>query len=100
VLYQRLGELYERRLGDYMQAAHYFELATQYPDAPSYLPRFVGYMLLKAGKDQQAYDYWKRIWPTLSDKEKGSIQWGRVRSEIKKLEEKLNLPRQDRILKN
>jgi len=100
ILYERLAELYQQRLGDYRKAAHYYELAAECPDGAKYLPRFAGYMLLKAGDDQQAYEYWKKIWPKLSAQERSSSQWGRVRQEIKKLEEKLNLPRQDRILMN
>lgn len=99
-LYQRMAEIYQMRLGDFRQAAHYYELASECADAPAYLKRFPGYMLVNAGEDRQAYDYWKKIWPTLSEQEKTSLQWGRVREEIKKLEEKLNLPRQDRILMN
>jgi len=98
VLYQRMGDLYQQRLGDLKAAARCYEEASEKPGAPPYLRRFPGYMLLRAGDDQGAFDYWKKIWPTLTPQERGSLQWGRVRDEIKKLEEKLNIPRQERIL--
>jgi len=60
-LYQRMAELYWQRLEDYEQAAHYYRLASERPNPPSYVDRFIGYALEKAGKLEEAHAHWKSL---------------------------------------
>ena len=61
LLFQRLGDLYWQRLGDYQEAARCYREALSKGDAPPYLERFVGYALEKAGDKQGALDYFKNL---------------------------------------
>ena len=61
LLFQRLGDLYWQRLGDYQEAARCYREALTKGDAPPYLERFVGYALEKAGDKRGALDYFKSL---------------------------------------
>lgn len=61
VLFQRLGDLYWQRLGDYRAAADCYREALGKGDAPVYLERFVGYALEKAGDPSAALDYFRAL---------------------------------------
>ena len=61
LLFQRLGDLYWQRLGDYQAAAACYREALQKGDAPPYLERFVGYALDKAGDKQGALEYFRTL---------------------------------------
>jgi len=61
ILFQRLGDLYWQRMGDYTSAARYYREALTKGDAPPYLERFVGYALDKAGDKKGALDYFREL---------------------------------------
>jgi len=61
LLFQRLGDLYWQRLGDYQAAAACYREALRRPDAPGYLERFVGYALDKAGDPKAALEYFREL---------------------------------------
>ena len=61
LLFQRLGDLYWQRLGDYQSAAACYREALGKGDAPAYLERFVGYALEKAGDKRGALDYFLEL---------------------------------------
>lgn len=97
-LYLRLGEVYWQRLEDFVRAAEYYQLAAGQADAPAYAERFVGYALEKAGRDREAYEYWRKVWPEARDRgdtDKGP--WRNVLNHIRDLEEKLEIPESERL---
>jgi len=61
LLFQRLGDLYWQRLGDYQAAAECYREAITKGDAPPYLERFVGYALDKAGDKKAALAYFQNL---------------------------------------
>ena len=61
LLFQRLGDLYWQRLGDYASAAQWYRMAIHKEDAPTYLERFVGYALDKAGDKRGALIYFQEL---------------------------------------
>lgn len=61
LLFQRLGDLYWQRLGDYQAAAQCYREALEKGDAPPYLERFVGYALDKAGDKAGALAYFEKL---------------------------------------
>ncbi len=100
-LYLRMGEIYWQRLEDYPRAAEYYREAARQEDAPAYAERFVGYALEKAGQDREAYAYWKQVWPeAVARGDADRPPWRNVLSHIQDLEEKLEIPEQERIGNN
>ena len=61
LLFQRLGDLYWQRMGDYNAAARCYREALTKGDAPPYLERFVGYALDKAGDKKGALAYFREL---------------------------------------
>jgi tetratricopeptide (TPR) repeat protein len=96
ILHQRLGDLYWHRLQDFDSAAERYREAISKPGAPEYLDRFVGYALQKAGRPQEAYDYFKELWNKRAPEDL-PVRWERVERELRKLEEELNLPDDQRL---
>jgi tetratricopeptide (TPR) repeat protein len=97
-LYERLAFLYEQRLQDYENAARYYKLAAAMPGVPTYMERFAGYALEKAGKPREAYEYWLDLWHSSPDHPPKNIrQWEKIESHIRKLENKLEIPDEKRI---
>ena len=91
-LYRTLGMLYQDRLKDYEQAAHWYLMASKCPGAPPYLERFPGLMLEQAGEKKEACEYWKQHWLGSSEHGPGPRRWEVVRSHIEKLENEMNIP--------
>lgn len=109
LLYQMRKADQEKRLGmavaaaaDYKQAAYYYEQALQRPDCPIFYERFPAYMLENAGDDQGAYDYWRKLWFKLTPAEKRQPQHAadKIEANIRKLEEKLAIPKEKRVFPN
>ncbi|MDX6765584.1 MAG: hypothetical protein SFU85_02215 [Candidatus Methylacidiphilales bacterium] len=97
-LYMRLGELYQQRLQDYEAAARCYRLAAERPGAPSFAERFVGYMLEKAGRKQEAYDYWLTLWHSSAEHPPGTPrQWPKIEQQMRALERELNIPADKRV---
>lgn len=91
ILHQRLGDLFWHRLEDFDRAAEHYRQAIALPGAPEFLERFVGYALQRAGRPQEAYDYFRELWKKRSPDDLPA-RWERVERELRKLEEELNLP--------
>ncbi|MDD5261538.1 MAG: hypothetical protein PHD76_06770 [Methylacidiphilales bacterium] len=96
-LYRALAMLYQDRCKDYVQAAHYYELASQRPGAPVYLERFPGFMLENAGKKREAYEYWKKLWLGSREHGPGPHRWEMVWEHMRKLEKDLNIPLEKKV---
>ena len=66
-LYLETGQIYLNRLKDYAQAAEWFLLASQQPDAPYYAARIYSELLRRQGKDVEAYGFLKQLYVDLPD---------------------------------
>jgi tetratricopeptide (TPR) repeat protein len=103
-LWADTGLLYQQRLGDYAKAAYYYQKATELPNAPVYLERFPALMFDEHhGKDDRgAYEGWKALWERLTPEERQmKIHEGdRIESEIRRLEQKLSIPKEKRVFPN
>ncbi len=92
-LYEALARLYRDKYKDRAQAAHYFALAASKPGAPTYARRFAAYELSHAeGREQEAY---RRLLSLYREGEKERLPT--LISRLKFLEEKLNIPLDQRI---
>lgn len=92
-LYEALARLYREKYRDHAQAAKYFELAASKPGAPSYARRFAAYELSHVeGREQEAYD---RLLSLYREGEKERLPT--LIARLKFLEEKLNIPPEQRI---
>ena len=89
LLFQRLGDLYWQRLGDYQEAAKCYREALSKGDAPPYLERFVGYALEKAGDKQGALEYFKNLRREMGDVPSQARRPEVVEREIKRLEKEV-----------
>jgi hypothetical protein len=105
---QRLAEQ-EERMGlvaaaksDYEYAAYYYEQASLRPDAPIFLERFSAIMYGKAGDDQAAYASWRALWLRLTPKQRDMREhWKeKIESNIRRLENKLSIPKEKRVFPN
>jgi len=94
--------VYQQRLKDYRSAAIYYGLASEKPDAPAYLERFPAIMYGLAGDDQTAYAAWKALWEKLTPAQREEKQhWKeKIESNIRRLEQKLSIPKEKRIFPN
>ena len=92
-LYEALARLYRDKYADHEQAARYFELAASKPGAPSYARRFAAYELSHVeGRAREAYE---RLLHLYREGEKERLPT--LIARLKFLEEKLNIPRDQRI---
>jgi tetratricopeptide (TPR) repeat protein len=97
-IYMRMAELYQQRLQDQATAARYYMMAASKPGASPLAERFAGYALENAGRPQEAYDYWIRLWRSSDEHpEVGPRQWPKIRERIQKLENELNIPDDKRL---
>ena len=87
LLFQRLGDLYWQRMGDYTSAARYYREALTKGDAPPYLERFVGYALDKAGHQEAALDYFRELRGKMGNPPDPSRKPEVVDREIERLEQ-------------
>ena len=94
-LYFMMGYLYQEKFKDYCQAAKYYDLAARFKDAPSYVPRMYARALEKCGDVQGAYEYWKHLWSL--DHSKTEQIWNVIEREIKRLEDELKIPNEQRV---
>ena len=86
LLFQRLGDLYWQRLGDYAAAARWYREALTKGDAPPYLERFVGYALDKAGDKSGALNYFRELRRRMGENPDPSRRPEVVDREIQRLE--------------
>jgi len=92
LLFQRLGDLYWQRLGDYQAAADCYREALKKGDAPPYLERFVGYALDKAGDERGALDYFRELQAGMGVHPDPARKPEVVDREIQRLEKKMDAP--------
>lgn len=98
ILYQRLGDLYWQRLGDYRSAADYYRLALSKRDAPAYLERFVGYALDRAGDKAAALEYFRELRRSMGEPPDPARRPEVIDREIRRLESETGQPRgKDRL---
>lgn len=92
-LYEALARLYKEKYHDHVRAAEYFEKAARFPDAPSYEKRFAAYELSYCeGREREAYDRLHQLYK-MGEYER----LPRLISRLKFLENKLNIPQNERI---
>lgn len=97
-LRMRLAELYQQRLNDHATAARYYMEASRIPGASPLAERFAGYALERAGRKQEAYQWWLQLWHSSSDHpDIGPRQWPKIRERIENLEKELNIPHDKRL---
>jgi len=89
-LYLETGQIYLNRLKDTANAAKWFLLASQQPDAPYFAARIYGELLRRQGKDAEAYDYLKQLHNDLPDDP--YAQKPIILDRIRELEEELKIP--------
>jgi len=77
------------------KAAEYFEMAAQFPDAPPHIARQWARSVEKCGDVQRAYVIWKTLWS--ADRSKPHEMWNVIEREIKRLEDVLNIPDNQRV---
>ena len=92
-LYEAMARLYRDKYTDHARAAEYFALAAEKPGARAYLKRFAAYELsYTEGREQEAYD---RLLELYAAGEKERLPT--LISRLKFLEDKLNIPLDQRI---
>ena len=104
-LYFTMGWLYYEKLSKdcdkppcqeaFCKAAEYFGKAASFPDAPQFVARFYPRALEKCGQPQAAYEEWKRLW--FLDHSKVAQTWNIVEREIRRLEDELQIPDDQRL---
>src|SRR3984957_476865 len=104
-LYFTMGWLYYEKLSKdcdqppcreaFCTAAEYFHKAASFPDVPQFVPRFYPRALEKCGQPMAAYEEWKRLW--FQDHTKVQQSWSIVEREIRRLEDELHIPNEDRL---
>lgn len=92
-LYEMLGRLYKDKYNDHEHAAEYFGKAAALPGAPSYDKRFAAYELSYCeGREREAYARLRQLYD-MGEAERLPT----LISRLKVLEDKLNVPPEQRI---
>jgi tetratricopeptide (TPR) repeat protein len=115
-LWADMGLLYQTRLADqekhagllaaaaqdYENAGHYYEEANKRPDVPIFYERFPAYMYQNAGDDREAYRAWRELWFRLTPQQREMPQhWKqKIEANIRRLEDKLSIPKEKRVFPN
>ena len=96
------GSLYEQRLGDYRTAAYYYGEAAKLPGSPTFYERFPAIMYGYAGDDGDSYEAWKALWERLTPAQRAepNHEGDRIEKEIRRLEQKLSIPKEKRVFPN
>jgi hypothetical protein len=107
-LYFTMGWLYFEKLSKdcdeppcaeaFCKSAEYLEKASSFPDAPQFVPRLYARALEKCGRVGDAYDEWKRLW--FLDHSKTEQAWHVIEREIRRLEDELQIPNEQRVFPN
>jgi tetratricopeptide (TPR) repeat protein len=92
-LYESLARLYKEKYNDHARAAEYFGKAAAQPGAPSYDKRFAAYELSYCeGHEREAYGALRRLYDMGPSERLPTLI-----SRLKALEQKLNIPAEQRI---
>lgn len=93
VLYDRLGILLRDKLKDHLGAYEAYKKAAEFPNAPTYEKRFAAYELSEVpGREREAYDMLVKLYH-MGEQERLPT----VLTKISELQEKLNVPAEQRI---
>ncbi|AHF91771.1 hypothetical protein OPIT5_17660 [Opitutaceae bacterium TAV5] len=99
LLYIEIANIYLNRLKDPATASTWYLKATEQPDAPQYAYRIYAELLRRVGRKQEAYDWLKKLYPTLP-KEGDAAMYAMpnvVLERIRELEGELNIPAAQRF---
>lgn len=91
LLVLEIGNIYLNRLKDVETASRYYLRASQHPDAPYYAARIYAELLRRLNRNQEAYDFLKKLYPTLPKNDE-MAQPIVVLERIRELEEELKVP--------
>jgi hypothetical protein len=98
------AQLYDQRLKDYPTAAYYYQKASELPGAPVYLERAPAEMYdhHHLNDPQAEYAKWKELWLRLTPEQLARKEHTqeRLESEIRRLEQKLSIPKEKRVFPN
>jgi len=104
LLWRDTGFLYDQRLKDYRTAAYYYQKASELPNAMTYVERFPAemYDAHHLNDPQSEYVEWRKLWLRLTPGQKAEKQHAadRIESEIRRLEQKLSIPKEKRVFPN
>ncbi|MFQ3224842.1 MAG: Na+-transporting methylmalonyl-CoA/oxaloacetate decarboxylase gamma subunit [Lentimonas sp.] len=89
-LYLEIAQIYLNRLKDIPNAAKWFLLASQQPDAPYFAARIYGELLRRQGQDSEAYAFLKQLHRDLPDDP--YTQKPIIFDRIRELEQALGIP--------
>lgn len=104
-LYFSMGWLYYEKLSKdcdeppcrdaFCKCAEYLATASSFPDAPQFVPRLYARALEKCGQIGDAYQEWMRLWSL--DHSKTEQSWNVIEREIRRLEDLLQIPNEQRV---
>jgi hypothetical protein len=104
-LYFTMGWLYFEKLSKdcddppcrdaFCKSAEYLGMASSFSDAPQFVPRLYARALEKCGDLTAAYAEWKRLW--YLDRSTNDQAWNIIEREIRRLENDLQIPDQQRV---
>lgn len=102
LLYVEIANVYLNRLKDNASAAEAYRRASEQPNAPFFAARIYAELLRKMGRNAEAYDWLKKLYPTLpkaADASRGITEFQVesamapvVLGRIRELEQELNIP--------
>lgn len=95
LFYIERANIHQRRLQDVPRAAELYLIASQQPDAPLYAARIHAELLRMAGDLRGAYDFYRKLLPTLDWSQPFARAWV-VHERIVELENELNIPPEER----
>jgi tetratricopeptide (TPR) repeat protein len=101
-LWMDTAMLYQQRLKDYHKAAEYYQKASELPGAPIFLERFPAIMYGLAGDNQAEYAAWRALWERLTPEQREQkAHWKeKIEGNLRRLEQKLSIPKEKRIFPN
>jgi hypothetical protein len=103
-LWSDTAQLYDQRLNDYRTAAYYYQKASEQPNAMTYLERFPAHMYDAKHLNEPASEYaeWRALWFRLTPEQKAQKAHtaDQIQFEIRRLEQKLSIPKEKRVFPN
>jgi tetratricopeptide (TPR) repeat protein len=96
-IWVEMGNIHLYRRRDLARAAECYRQAAELPDAPFFAARIYAELLQRLGRDQEAYAWLCRIYPTLPVDDRAAMP-GLVLRRIRELEKRLDLPPQEQYM--
>ncbi len=91
LLYIDIANLYQRKMDDLETAAEFYRKAAESPEPPRYAGRIYGELLRRLGRDQDAYEWLKQLYPRLDPHAPGDRS-DVILERIRQVEEALGIP--------